>query len=156
MTSPQRLKSTGPQLEGRLLVGKTKIGGPPKGVSKRLDFVKQVRAGFSYTVLDALAKKLGVSQEQIIVLLNLPRSTIKRQQSEGRPLSAEHSDRLYRAQKLIDMSTETLGDPAEAVRWLQREHTALGGVTALSLVDTTAGYERVLDELERITHGVPV
>jgi len=52
------------------------------------------------------------------------------------------------------VSRETIGDDAAAVRWLQRAHPALGGVTALSLVDTTVGYERVLDELQRIANGV--
>ena len=120
------------------------------------DFVVRVRKGYKHTAIDALAKALSLSQEQVINQLNLPRSTIKRQQSEGRAFSPDHSDRMYRAQKLIDISTETFGDKADAVRWLLREHPALGGVSALSLVDTTAGYERVRDELERITHGVPV
>lgn len=126
-----------------------------KGI-KYTDFVEKVRSGYKHTALDRLAKTLGISQEQVIALLKLPRSTIKRLQSEGKAFSVEHSDRMYRAQKLIDMSVATLDDYDEAVRWLQREHPSLGGVTALSLVDTTAGYERVLDELERIAHGVPV
>jgi putative toxin-antitoxin system antitoxin component (TIGR02293 family) len=116
--------------------------------------VQQVRTGFKPTTLDALATSLGVGQEQAIALLNLPRSTIKRQQSEGRSFSPDISDRLYRARKLLDVSRETIGDDAAAVRWLQRAHPALGGVTALSLVDTTVGYERVLDELQRIANGV--
>ncbi len=135
--------------------GRLVIMSEPLGV-KNTDNVQRVRIGFKHTELEGLAKTLGVSQEQVIALLKLPRSTIKRQQSEGRLFSAEHSDRMYRALKLIDVSTDTLGDHDEAVRWLQREHPSLGGVTAMSLVDTTAGYERVLDELERIAHGVPV
>jgi len=54
--------------------------------------VQQVRTGFKPTTLDALATSLGVGQEQAIALLNLPRSTIKRQQSEGRSFSPDISD----------------------------------------------------------------
>ena len=118
------------------------------------DRVSQVREGYPHSMLDELASLLGVSQEQAIALLKLPRSTIKRNQSEGRPFSVEISDRLYRAQRLIEVSAETIGDRAAGIRWVQRPHAALGGATALSLVDTTAGYERVRDELERIANGV--
>ena len=136
---------------GQSVVGSTITA---KAASRVADTVSQVRNGYPNNTLAKFAELLSVSEEQAIVLLKLVRSTIKRHQSEGRPFSAEISDRLYRAHRLFEISSETIGDRAAAIRWIQRSHAALGGVTALSLVDTTAGYERVRDELERIANGV--
>lgn len=154
---PARIKNKGIVLvgqsfdRGRSVVGSTITSQPE---SRALDSVSQVRNGYPHNTLAKFAELLSVSEEQAIVLLKLVRSTIKRHQSEGRPFSAEISDRLYRAHRLVEISSEMIGDRAAAIRWIQRSHPALGGVTALSLVDTTAGYERVRDELERIANGV--
>ena len=154
---PARTKNKGIVLVGQSfyphssVVGSTITSQPE---SREVDAVSQVRNGYPHNTLAKFAELLSVSEEQAIVLLKLVRSTIKRHQSEGRPFSAEISDRLYRAHRLVEISSEMIGDRVAAIRWIQRAHAALGGVTALSLVDTTAGYERVRDELERIANGV--
>ena len=154
---PARIKNKGIVLAGQRfdrgpsVVGSTITSQPE---SREPDAVSQVRNGYPHNTLAKFAELLSVSEEQAIVLLKLVRSTIKRHQSEGRPFSAEISDRLYRAHRLVELSSETIGDRVAAIRWIQRSHPALGSVTALSLVDTTAGYERVRDELERIANGV--
>jgi len=41
-----------------------------------------------------------------------------------------------------------------AIDWLRSRNQALGGATPLSLLDTDAGAEDVMDLLGRIEHGV--
>jgi putative toxin-antitoxin system antitoxin component (TIGR02293 family) len=153
---PVPKKAKGITLVGQAFRGVPSVGSTftVQAQTQEADTVSQVRNGYPHDTLAKFSELLSVSEEQAIVLLKLVRSTIKRHQSEGRPFSAEISDRLYRAHRLVEISSETIGDRAAAIRWIQRSHPALGGVTALSLVDTTAGYERVRDELERIANGV--
>lgn len=117
--------------------------------------VTQVRNGYSIRALKQLAALLGVSQTQVTAALGISPSDVARRARDGRAMSLVASDRLYRAFKAIEFTTATLGDAESATRWFRRDHPALGGVTPLSLMDTTAGYERVQDELVRIAHGVP-
>lgn len=49
---------------------------------------------------------------------------------------------------------EVLGDFDKATDWLSSENNALGGVTPISLLDTDAGAQSVMDLLGRIEHGV--
>ena len=118
--------------------------------------VAQIRGGYDYASITQLAKALDTTMEATINVLGLPRSTIKKKQMDAQPLSPALSDQIYRANRVFVRCIDLFGEKEAANRWLQREHPSLNGVTPLSLLDTTAGYEMVLDELERINNGVPV
>nr|WP_229264645.1 MbcA/ParS/Xre antitoxin family protein [Duganella sp. 1411] len=45
-------------------------------------------------------------------------------------------------------------DEPSAQRWITQENRSLGGEAPLSLLDTEAGYELVLDTLGRIEYGI--
>ena len=116
--------------------------------------IATVRDGASYDYLPALARALDLPSEQLINALALPRSTVKRNQGLGKALSHESTDRMYRATRVFDSAVRIFEDQPAAVRWLQRPLAAFNGASALSLVDTTPGYELVLAELGRIEAGV--
>ncbi len=125
-------------------------------VQSRDNPVAQIREGYDYASITQLADAFDTTMEATISVLGLPRSTIKRKKTEDQPLSAAISDQIYRANRVFARCMDLFGEKDAANRWLQREHLSLNGATPLSLLDTTAGYEMVLDELERINNGVPV
>lgn len=51
-------------------------------------------------------------------------------------------------------AVEVLEDEDAAKKWLKTENRSIGGVTPLSIINTKAGYQLVLDTLSRIEHGV--
>lgn len=116
--------------------------------------IDTVRDGASYEFLPTLARELNLPSEQLIAVLALPRSTVKRNQGLGKALSHESTDRMYRATRVFESAVRIFEDQPAAVRWLQRPRAAFNGASALSLVDTTPGYELVLAELGRIEAGV--
>ena len=118
------------------------------------DPVSQVRRGYPVGAFAALAKDLSLPEADVIAALGASGHVVALRRRDGRPLSLHVSDRVFRARRVIELSTNAIGDHAGAVRWLCREHPAFGGATALSLMDTTAGYELVQQELSRLTHGV--
>ena len=118
--------------------------------------VTQIREGYDYASIVELANAFDATMEATISVLGLPRSTIKKKQMEAQPLSPGISDQIYRANRVFARCMDLFSEKEAANRWLQREHRSLHGATPLSLLDTTAGYEMVLDELERINNGVPV
>lgn len=119
-----------------------------------VDAVTQVRIGYPVSALKNVADLLGVPQIEVTVALRFSRSDIARRAREGRPLTPAAPDRLYRAFKVIELAAATLGDEESARGWLRHEHPALGGANPLSLMDTSAGYELIQDELARIAHGI--
>ena len=118
------------------------------------DLAKDAGNQTKHGVSLALAKELDLPSEQLITALALPRSTVKRNQGLGKALSHETTDRMYRATRVFESAVRIFEDQPTAVRWLQRPRAAFHGASALSLVDTTPGYELVLAELGRIEAGV--
>jgi len=104
--------------------------------------------------IPALALRMGVSQDHLLTQLRLPKSTIASRIARDEALSALEQDRIYRAERVLARAQQVVGDPEGAQAWVNRENRSLGGVAPLSLLDTEAGYELVLDTLGRIEYGV--
>ena len=101
-----------------------------------------------------MAARLGLSQDRLFETLKPPKSTMKARISEDAFLSAVEQDRIYRAEKVWARALGVLEDEQSAKRWLTQEIRSLGGEAPLSLLDTEAGYELVLDTLGRIEYGI--
>jgi putative toxin-antitoxin system antitoxin component (TIGR02293 family) len=114
----------------------------------------KVRNGLSYDALSELAKDLQMSVDDLIAFLKLPRSTLKRNQKHGTPLSLANSDCIDRARQIYERAKEIFVEEAAALRWLKRGQKSMEDDAPLARVDTTAGYEFVLNELLKIEVGV--
>lgn len=104
--------------------------------------------------IPALAARLAISQDSLLTQLRLPKSTIAGRIARDEALSSTEQDRVYRVERLLARAEEVVGDAAGAQTWVTHANRALGGVAPLSLLDTEAGYELVLDTLGRIEYGV--
>lgn len=118
------------------------------------ELIRKMRAGTPARVIPEMAARLGLSQDRLFETLKLPKSTMKARISEDAFLSAVEQDRIYRAEKVWARALGVLEDEQSAKRWLTQEIRSLGGEAPLSLLDTEAGYELVLDTLGRIEYGI--
>jgi len=132
-----------------------RVATPRRPARVASDPVLKIRGGYPFAEITGLAKALDTTVDSAIRLLGLPRSTILRKQSEAQPLPVVISDHIYRVNRVLARCVELFEVKAEATEWLLHKHSSFKGATPLSLLDTTAGYERVLDELERIDLGIP-
>jgi putative toxin-antitoxin system antitoxin component (TIGR02293 family) len=114
---------------------------------------ERVREGLPYASLVAVARRWGLNQDDIVVLLSLPPRTLARRKEEQR-LRADESDRLFRVSRIALLAEEVLGSREKAAGWLHRPNRALGGRTPLRQLDTDLGARQVEDILVRIAHGV--
>ena len=118
------------------------------------DRVSMSRAGLPATAVDTLAERLGLSRAKFVQALQLKSSTIERRLSTRQALSPAETDKLYRVEKVLARAAEVLEDEAAATAWIQRDIRSLGGVSPLSLLDTEAGVDLVMDTLARIEYGI--
>ena len=118
------------------------------------ELIKKMRAGTPARVIPDMAARLGLSQDRLFDTLKLPKSTMKARISEDALLSPAEQDRIYRAEKVWTRALGVLEDEPSAQRWITQENRSLGGEAPLSLLDTEAGYELVLDTLGRIEYGI--
>jgi putative toxin-antitoxin system antitoxin component (TIGR02293 family) len=83
----------------------------------------------------------------------LPRRTLANRRKAG-VLTANQSDRLIRAARVLAGAEETFGSPEKAGLWLRRATSALAGERPLDLLDTEEGAREVETLLGRISHGI--
>lgn len=116
------------------------------------DLIAAVRAGLPAATVEYVvdAGKMSLSEIDAAIL---PRKTLARRIKAGM-LTADQSDRLIRVAKVIALAEETFGSPDKAKTWLRRETGPLGGVSPMSLLDTTEGAAQVEQLLHRIAYGV--
>ncbi len=123
-----------------------------KDVRSSLDFVRVLRKGLRYRVLQRTGEHVGLSLEEVTTALGLPKRTLARRKLEG-VLSPAESERVLRLARIVERARDVVG-PDRAADWLRKPNRALGGVTPLSLLDTDVGAQEVEDVLVRIEHGV--
>lgn len=119
------------------------------------DAINAMRSGaVGGAIIPRVADQVGVTQERLLKDLGLPRSTMKARIARNASLSATEQDRIYRVEKVLARACAVFEDSNAARAWIVRQNRALGTVSPLSLLDTEAGYELVLDTLGRIEYGV--
>jgi putative toxin-antitoxin system antitoxin component (TIGR02293 family) len=118
------------------------------------DVIHSMRSGVKANLVPVIAERFGLSQDKLFEQLRLPRSTMKGRVGKNEVLSASEQDRMYRADKLWSRALAVLEDESAARTWINRSNRSLGGEAPLTLLDTEAGYELVLDTLTRIEYGV--
>lgn len=143
--SPQNSQAT-PNVGAKGFVGA--FTGDPSSLISRM------RSGTPAKTLPETAGRIGISNERLYEVLRLPSSTIKARISKDQVLAPAEQDRLYRVHRVFERAVQVLEDDDAARQWINRENRALGGESPLSLLDTEAGYELVLDTLARIEYGV--
>lgn len=112
----------------------------------------RVRDGLPVQALDQLVRDTGLTAKEVEHLI-VPRKTLAHRRKLG-TLSPDQSDRLMRVQKLINRASETFGDLASALVFLRAPKQRLGGTSLMSLLDTDAGADVLVEWLTHIDHGI--
>ncbi|MBT0961331.1 type II RES/Xre toxin-antitoxin system antitoxin [Denitromonas iodatirespirans] len=134
----------------RLLGGRKVLHHQPR---TPLEWVDLIRQGISSATIDALAKALRLSHNELASALAIPERTLARRKKEG-TLSSEESAKVVRLARVVERAEEVFEELAPALDWLKSPNAALGGDTPLSLLDTDIGAQTVMETLGRIEHGV--
>jgi len=119
------------------------------------DAVALVRTGLPTTVIEGLARSLGMSQRDLLATSAIAPATLTRRRSAGGRLSPAESDRIYRiADCLGDAIRLFEGDQGAARGWLMEPARALGGATPFEYLATEVGASEVRRLIGRLEHGV--
>lgn len=124
-----------------------------KKMRSNLDFLKEIRKGFSTKIVNDFCSELHLSQHDLAKSLSINPRTLARRKTEKR-LHADESDKFYRLALILSLAIEVLEDEQQAVQWLLTPKKVLGGEIPLSLLDTEAGAREIEDLLGRIEYSV--
>jgi putative toxin-antitoxin system antitoxin component (TIGR02293 family) len=116
--------------------------------------VERVEEGLTFGELERLRQNMGLSREEMAVLVQIKPRTLDRRKKEGR-LHPEESDRLLRAARVFGRAIALFeGDVEGALGWLYSPQRALGGAVPLEMARTEIGAGEVEGLIGRLEHGV--
>lgn len=115
--------------------------------------VELVRQGLRSQVITETADALAVPKTTLLSAIGVPVSTITRRMKSHAKLSPDESDKIDRVAQTFKRAIELFGDDATAREWMSTKLLALGDRTPLELLDSSAGYEMVLNTIGRIAYG---
>lgn len=118
------------------------------------DQVSRVREGLSSNCVVEMSDALAMSCATLLDTLQLSTSSVCTRIKKKKPLTLEEGSAVLRLAKALDKAEAVFENRVQACLWLKRKTRSFRGVTPVSLMDTSSGYELVMRQLGRIEHGV--
>lgn len=124
-------------------------------IDDEFQIATRISEGLPPATVKNLARALGVTDKQVLLVAKIPESTFHAQRRSRKPLTAEASSRIYRIAKATEAAEAYFeGDKAAARHWLTQPKVALKGATPLEFARTPEGSDYVIGLLGRMEHGV--
>lgn len=119
-----------------------------------LELAQSIRRGISFASYESVAQRTGLTTDEAVSALAIPRRTLFRRKAQG-TLDVASSERVVRLARVWVRALEVFHGNEKAVgEWLRAPLRALGDVPPLSVLDTDVGALEALDVLGRLEEGV--
>lgn len=131
---------------------------PSMDINSLLDdkfvLIAQIKKGFSYLTFSNISDALPYTLEEWGSLLGLSLKSMHRYKSENRTFKPLQSEKIMEIAEVSILGQEVFGDQEKFTLWFGRPSQALGGLSPKELVADSYGKQLVIDELQRIEHGI--
>lgn len=127
----------------------------PTNDSSYLKLVHVSREGLSYKKFVIAEKAFALSKQELSTILHISDRTLDRIHKDKKRLSTPQTERVLELSMLYDHGWSCFGSKENFRAWMDNAYIPYGGVTPLSLLDTTHGIEMIHTALGRIEHGIP-
>lgn len=117
------------------------------------DLLKLARKGVSKKSLLALAKQISFTIEEIAAVLHISERTLQRY-TPSTLVKTEYADRAIELARLYERGIEVLGSTDAFNTWMRTPNRALNNEKPLNLLDTSIGFDLILQVLGRLEYGV--
>lgn len=118
------------------------------------ELLRSVERGLPFSAFERLVANTSFSNEDALVLVNIPQRTLTRRKREGR-FREDESDRLVRASRIFARALSLFeGDRDATKHWLSTPQKALGAEIPFVLARTEVGALEVERLIGRLEQGV--
>lgn len=123
--------------------------------NNKLLLVHSIREGIPFSLFAAIRLKTPFSDIDWANFLNISTKSLQRYKVEKdfvfKPI---HSEKIIELAEVTQLGEQVFGSQANLYQWLSRPNYALGDMPPLELLKDSYGKELVIDELNRIDHGI--
>lgn len=117
------------------------------------DLLNFARKGVSKKSLLALAKQISFTLEELAAVLHISERTLQRY-TPNTLVKTEHADRAIELARLYERGAEVLVSSQLFNLWMRTPNRALHNEIPLNLLDTSIGFDLIIQVLGRLEYGV--
>lgn len=121
--------------------------------STDFDLLNLARKGVSKKALVSLAKQISLTIQEIAGIMHISERTLQRY-TPATLIKTEHAEKAIELARLYQRGTEVFGTMDNFNDWMKTPNYTLNGEAPLNLLDTSIGFELILQTLGRIEYGV--
>jgi putative toxin-antitoxin system antitoxin component (TIGR02293 family) len=114
---------------------------------------REVEKGVPTSALDEFVSYSGIALKSLLDVV-IPARTLKHRRQRQEALSIDESDRLARVARIYELAARIFGNAKDGREWLLTAFDQFGEKSALELLRTGAGAQRVEETLYQIDEGV--
>lgn len=122
-------------------------------VSTDFDLLNLARKGVSKKALVSLVKQISLTIQEVASIMHISERTLQRY-TPATLIKTEHAEKAIELARLYQRGTEVFGTLDNFNDWMKTPNYTLNGETPLNLLDTSIGFELILQTLGRIEYGV--
>ncbi len=120
-----------------------------------LFFRRKIKDGVSFDFYNKLSTQLEFSEENWADILSLSTKSLQRYSKEKEfKFKPIHSEKLLEIAEVVDLGKSILGSLAYFNIWMNTPNIALGNLKPKELITDSYGKQMLIDELNRIEHGI--
>ena len=136
-------------LEG--LGGDRFIKRPVRG---EFDLIEIVKEGLPMESVGFLQNNIGLTNKEMSHILSISESTYQRRIKAKATLTSDETEKAISLSELYAKGVNVFRDKSDFETWLQTKIPAMGGRRPTDMLSSVVGRQYVIDELNRILHGV--
>lgn len=136
-------------LEG--LGGDRFIKRPVRG---EFDLMEIVKEGLPMESVGFLQNNIGLTNKEMSHILSISESTYQRRIKAKATLTSDETEKAISLSELYAKGVNVFRDKSDFETWLQTKIPAMGGRRPTDMLSSMVGRQYVIDELNRILHGV--
>lgn len=123
--------------------------------SNRMLVISSIRQGVPFSLLELLIELIPFTEKDWVEFLDVSSKTLQRYKKEkGHVFKSIHSEKILEIAEVAFAGQQVFESDEKFYQWLNAPSFALGGSKPINLLKDSYGKEIVLNELNRIDHGI--
>lgn len=123
-------------------------------VRHEFDLIELVKEGLPMESVAFLQNNFGFTNKEMSHILSISESTYQRRIKAKSTLTQDETEKAISLSELYAKGVDVFRNQADFETWLQTKIPAMGNQRPTDILDSMIGRQRVVDELNRILHGV--
>lgn len=123
-------------------------------IRHEFDLIELVKEGLPMEAVAFLQNSFGFTNKEMSHILSISESTYQRRIKTKSTLTQDETEKAVSLSELYAKGVDVFRDEADFETWLQSKIPAMGNQRPTDMLDSMIGRQQVMDELNRILHGI--